>query len=162
MKALFSKIADENRHRIYRICRSYSVNTMDAEDLFQEVMIQIWKSLPGFRSQASVNSWVFRIALNVCMRARYSMDKRKSVFVKTDMTEIDVSDLQEESDDPEYAELFHCIQQLNDIDKSIVLLFLESLSYREIGEVSGLTENNVAVRMKRIKHKLFTCLKPRR
>lgn len=161
MKALFSKIAEENRNRIYRICRSYSANTMDTDDLFQEVMLQIWKSLPSFRNQSSVNSWVFRIALNVCMRAKFSQDKRKSVFIKTDMTEIDVPNPKQEEHDPEYRELFYCIQQLNEIDKSIILLHLESQSYREIGEITGRTENNIAARMKRIKQKLFTCLKPR-
>lgn len=160
MKALFSKIANDNKDRIYRICRTYSTNFVDTEDLFQEVMLQLWKSLPGFRNQSSINSWVFRIALNVCMRAKFSYDKRKSVFIKTDITTLDMPDPQEQGYDPEYKELFHCIQQLNDIDKSIVLLFLESQSYREIGEVTGLTENNIAVRMKRIKQKLFTCLKP--
>lgn len=161
MKTLFNKIAEENRDRIYRICRSYSTNAVDTEDLFQEVMLQVWKALPGFRNESSVNSWVFRIALNVCMRAKFSHDKRKSVFIKTDMTDIDLPNPKQEGHDPEYRELFSCIWQLNEIDKSIILLFLENQSYREIGEITGRTENNIATRMKRIKQKLYTCLKPR-
>lgn len=161
MKALFIRITAENRDRIYRICRSYAADMTDADDMYQEVMLQIWKSLPAFRNQSAISTWVFRIALNVCMRARFSQDKRKSVFVKEDMTKVDIAILQPDEDAQEYSGLFHCIQQLNDLDRSIILLFLEQQSYKEISEVCGLTENHIAVRMKRIRQKLFTCLKPR-
>lgn len=161
MKALFTQIATDNSDRIYRICRSYAVLITDADDLFQEVMIQIWKSLPSFKHQSAISTWVFRIALNVCIRAKFSQDKRQSIFVKTDMASMEVPAPPPEENEQQYKELFHCIQQLNDLDRSIILLFLEQQSYKEISEVCGLTENHIAVRMKRIKQKLFTCLKPR-
>ncbi len=71
----FEQILKENKHKIYRICRIYAANPIEPEDLFQEVVFQIWKSLPSFKGNSSIDTWVYRIALNVCLRSKIKLDK---------------------------------------------------------------------------------------
>ena len=159
MEELFSEILAKNKDKLYRICTLYS-DQEEANDLFQEVLLNIWKSLPSFENKSSVNTWVFRIAVNVCLRFKYSIDRKKKMFVKLNgISLLNVSDSTSNySQDPSYTELYNCIKSLEDLDKSIVLLYLEELPYKEIASVTGLSENHVAVKIKRIKEKLFNCL----
>lgn len=158
MEQHFKDILNNNKDAVYRICRAYAADEEQVKDIFQEVMLNVWRALPGFKQQSAVNTWVYRIALNVCMRAKYNTDKHK-VTVRLDSIQWSSAAIADNSSSPEYKELYACIATLNETDKSLILLFLEDLSYKEISSVTGLTENHVAVKIKRIKSKLFTCLK---
>ena len=156
----FTQAFTENKEKIFRICRSYSDNTEDAEDLFQEVLINIWKSLPSFKGNSSVNTWIYRVTVNICLRARHFSSKEKKVMVKLDGVELENrgEEMTEDRSD-EYRKLRACVEKLDGVNKSIVLLYLEDQSYREIGEVTGLSENHIAVKIKRIKGRLLKCIK---
>lgn len=160
LKCLFTSIVEENKQRIIRICRAYSSNKEDQKDLFQDVALNIWKSLPSFRQEAKYDTWVYRICLNVCMQYAMKVNKTKQVRVNIEGIEIpdDYADLQNNLDDSEkYKKLYACISNLNDAEKLLVLLFLEDLSYKVISEITGITENHVAVKLNRIKKKLYHC-----
>lgn len=157
----FLAIFKDNKEVLFRICSSYATDHQQAEDIFQEVLLNIWQALPGFRNEAVVTTWVYRIALNVCLRARHNADKNQKRFVKLESVQLQniEATMTTDTDNTAFAELYTCIKKLDDTDKSLILLFLEDLPYKEIAAITGITENYVAVKIKRIKNKLFTCLK---
>ena len=160
LKCFFGKIIQNNTRRIWRICRAYAYNNEDQKDLYQDVALNIWKSLPSFRRNAAIDTWVFRICLNVCMKYSMKLKKAKQVFADIDAIQIaDIKDPQSEFENLEKTKiLYACISTLEWSDKSLILLFLEDLSYKTIAEVTGITENHVAVKLSRIKKKLFNCV----
>lgn len=155
----FEHILKQNKDKIYRICRVYAVSPLEPQDLFQEVVFQIWKSIDNFKGKSSVNTWVYRIAINVCIRSKMKLDKSDS---KTDRFEsINFTPVATEIDEAEQAKfnfLKECIATLNETDTSIIVLYLDDLAYKEIAKITGLSENHIAVKMKRIKQKLFECI----
>jgi RNA polymerase sigma factor (sigma-70 family) len=158
LKCIFSKIIQDNKQRIMRICWVYSQNKEDQKDLFQEVAFNMWKSLPSFRKESKLDTWVYRVCLNVCMQYAMKLNKVKKIRVDIEGVEIfdDSIDLHGKLENSENTKvLYECISKLNAADKSLVLLFLEDLSYKTISEITGITENHAAVKLNRIKKKLF-------
>jgi RNA polymerase sigma factor (sigma-70 family) len=158
-KTDFEKILTDNKHKIYRICSVYAVQPMEPEDLFQEVIFQLWKSLPSFKGKSSVNTWVYKIAINVCLRSKLKLEKTKEKTVRFDAIQFSKSSAQISAFEEERFESMRaCIADLSDADKSIIILYLDEVAYREIAEITGISENHVAVKMKRIRKKLFQCI----
>ena len=158
-EAIFYEAINHNKERIFRICRGYSNSFEDAQDLFQDVTLNIWRSLSSFRNESHVNTWIYRITVNVCTRSRQHYLKKEKHFRRIEGIEFPES--REESTDNEnlVSRLRECVSKLQESDRTLVLLFLEDLPYREIASITGLSENNVAVKIKRIKNKLLTCIK---
>ena len=155
MENEFLQMVQENQQIIYKVCRIYRNAAEDQEDLFQEIVFQLWKSYPNFRKESKASTWMYRIALNTAVsvfrKNTPQIDYRLDVPEKTDQNA--------ESDKSENEEkLFQAIRRLNDAEKAIISLFLEDYSYKEIGEIIGINENNVGVRINRIKTKLKTLL----
>ncbi|MFT6867513.1 MAG: RNA polymerase sigma factor (sigma-70 family) [Cyclobacteriaceae bacterium] len=158
----FEEILENNKYKIYRICNIYAVAPIEPQDLFQEVIFQIWKSLDKFKGKSSIDTWVYKIAINVCLRSKMKFDKSNN---KTDRfesihftpigKEIDVSEQEK------FTYLKECISSLNETDTSLIVLYLDDLSYKEIAVITGLSENHIAVKMKRIRKKLFECITPK-
>jgi len=158
----FEKVLDDNRGSIYRICRIYAVAPAEPHDLFQEVVYQIWKSFSDFKGNASINTWVYRIALNVCLRSKLKLERNNTKTVRLESIQFTpVSEVQSEEEQLKYQFLKECMTTLNESDRSILVLFLEELPYKEIAEVTGLTENHIAVKMRRIRKRLFDCIAPK-
>lgn len=152
MEEQFLNLLEQSKNSIHRICNVYAKNEEDAKDLFQEVLLQIWKSLASFRGQSNINTWTYRIALNICMQEQNKRERNKrSLYMPTEHVTV--------LEAKKYEELYTCIRSLNEADRGIILLLLEDMSYKEIAAITGLTENHVAVKMKRIKLKLSNCLK---
>ncbi len=149
-----------NKEMLFRICSAYSHNPEEASDLFQEVLINIWQSMPSFNSNSSIGTWMFRITLNICLRLRSSQIKRRDLFVNYHKTNLENISISGENDENSHQlqRLRECIKQLKETDKSIITLYLEELPYKEISEITGVTENTIAVKVKRIKSKLFNCM----
>lgn len=162
LKGNFEQIIEKNKNKIFRICRIYAVSPIEPQDLFQEVVFQIWKSLVSFSAKSSVDTWVYKITINVCLRSKLKLDKSND---KTDRFEsIHFTPLKEENDESEeekFRFLKECIATLNEIDTSLIILYLDDLSYNEISVITGLSENHIAVKMKRIRKKLFECISPK-
>jgi RNA polymerase sigma-70 factor (ECF subfamily) len=161
LEYIYLNAIEANKDRIFRICRSYSSDNEDAKDLFQEVLMNIWKSLPSFKSQSNINTWIFRIAINVCLKAKQFSRKKQSHFVKLESIKYENIEDTIEPDDNEkqFIRLSECIKDLEGTERSIILLHMEGLLYRDIGQIFGLSENHIAVKIKRVKNKLENCLK---
>ena len=155
----FEQILENNKNKILRICKVYAVSPIEPQDLFQEVVFQIWKSLDSFSDKSSIDTWVYRITLNVCLRSKMKLDKSNH---KTDRFEsihfIPVEKEIDEFEEEKFRFLKECITGLNETDTSLIILYLDDLPYKEIGVITGLSENHIAVRMKRIRKKLFECI----
>jgi len=162
LESNFEQILEKNKHKIYRICKIYAVAPLEPQDLFQEVVFQIWKSLDNFKDKSSIDTWVYKIAINVCLRSKIKFDKSHN---KTERFEsIHFTPVEKEIDASEqekFQYLKECIATLNESDTSIIVLYLDELSYKEIAEITGLSENHIAVKMKRIRKKLFECITPK-
>ena len=159
-ESLFLSALEENQDKLYRICSIYSDSKEDSKDLFQEVLVHIWKSMNSFKGNSSIGTWMFRIALNVCLRFKSKYTKKQNRLIKLDSISIsNISSEQErENDDEKLIALRECIKKLNAGDKAMVALYLEELRYREISDILGISENHIAVKIKRIKSKLFNCI----
>jgi len=156
IEQLFLELIESNKNRINRICSVYAKNAEDQKDLVQDVLLNIWKALPNFEHRANINTWLYRITLNVCLRSKYEHNQQN----KIEFDSISLVIAENISKDAKYEQLYYCIGQLPDAEKSIIILFLEDLPYKQIAEIVGISENHVAVKIKRIKNKLLKCLDP--
>lgn len=158
----FDLILKENKQKIYRICRIYAASPIEPEDLFQEVVFQIWKSLPNFKGMSSIDTWIYRIALNVCLRSKMKLDKSNQKTTRMEAIHFTpITETIDPFEEEKFTYLKECIASLNESDTSIIVLYLDEISYKEIAEITGLSENNIAVKMKRIRKKLFECMTPK-
>ncbi|MFS4417900.1 RNA polymerase sigma factor [Maribacter sp. 2307ULW6-5] len=160
LEHIFLNALDENQHKLLRICSVYGKDEADTKDLFQEVLVHIWEALPNFKGHASLSTWMYRITLNVCMRVRSKDSKKQKKMLRMDS--ITINNLKAAPEHTEQSEkpkqLKSCIKQLNEADRAMIALYLEEVAYREIAAVTGLKENTIAVRIKRIKTKLLHCI----
>jgi len=160
LENIFLMALEQNQQKLLRVCSVYAEDAEDKKDLFQEALINIWQSMPSFEEKSSLSTWMFRVTLNVCLRLQTKQAKKRDRFRKLDSITIEnISN--EETNDEDHERLIKlrsCIKKLNDADKAVTTLYLEELSYKEISDITGLTENNVAVKIKRIKMKLLNCI----
>ncbi|WP_126970467.1 RNA polymerase sigma factor [Gynurincola endophyticus] len=145
----FLALIDQHQGIIHKVCRIYRDSKEDREDLFQEIVFQLWKSVPDFEYRARFSTWMYRIALSTAIAG---FRKKKPDITYTSSLP-DISDAQQEPGGRS-EQLFDAVGRLNDADKAIMLLYLENLSYQEIAHITGITENNVGVRLNRIKSKI--------
>ncbi|WP_026948112.1 RNA polymerase sigma factor [Algoriphagus marincola] len=139
---------------IIKICRAYTDTEEDFEDYYQEVCLQIWKSKDRFQDQSEWSTWVYRLTLNVCLTLMRKSKKQKSY----ESNELSPGDQKEENaqaiSDESLNQLYAAIRELSEIDRAVILLYLEEKSYQEIAQIMGTNPNNIGVRIKRIKERL--------
>lgn len=138
---------------IIKICRAYTNTQEDFEDYYQEVCLQIWRSNNQFRQESERSTWVYRISLNVCL----SLLKKKKNNIQHFASDYLPGELKEDNRafaDESLNLLYDAIRQLSEVDRGIILLYLEEKSYREIADIIGTNANNIGVRIKRIKQRL--------
>lgn len=152
----FLRLLEQNHNRIRKLCAMYASNLEDRKDLEQEITLNIWKSFANFRGEAKIETWVYRIILNVCLKHSYAISKNRNTISLENLNYEPSSKVSDQSDNN--IDLRHCIQKLEFSDKTIIILFLEELPYKSIAEIVGISENHVAVKIKRIKNKLLKCL----
>lgn len=150
----------ENQNIIHKVCRIYTSDKDSHNDLFQEITIQLWRAYPKFRGDSKLSTWMYRIGLNTAITL-YRKKKRtietqdfSTVLHKIESTNYDST--QEE----QLKLIYKAIHQLNDIDKALILLYLEDKNYAEIAETLGISEVNVRVKMNRIKSRLKKIINP--
>lgn len=146
----FAKTVREHKSTIYTVCYMFSKDDDEVNDLFQEVLINLWKGYESFGHRSDIRTWIYRVALNTCV----SMDrkKRRSATVRLAM---DINLFEDRDEDTRQVDLLHKrIQRLQPFDRAIVLLWLEDLSYEEIGQIVGISTKNVSVRLFRIREQL--------
>jgi len=159
VKQTFEQILEDNKEKIYRICRIYARSPIEPQDLFQEVVYQIWKSFSTFKGKSEIGTWIYRIALNVCYCSKMKLEIKNHQLVRLDSIHFELAEkAPDKNQKEEYQMLYDCVSTLNESDQSIVILYLEDLPYKEIASITGLTDNHVAVKMKRIRKMLFDCI----
>lgn len=148
-QARFEQLVAEQKSAIYSVCYMFAATKLEADDLFQDVLINLWKGLENFRGDSSLLSWVYRVSLNTCISA----DRKKKI--KTVPLDVEPDVFSETSREGKQNAMLHeRITKLEKFDRAIVLLWLEDMSYEEIGKIMGLTPKAVGVRLVRIKEKL--------
>jgi RNA polymerase sigma-70 factor (ECF subfamily) len=146
----FAKTVREHKSTIYTVCYMFSKDDDEVNDLFQEVLINLWKGYESFGHRSDIRTWIYRVALNTCI----SLDrkKRRSATVRLAM---DINLFEDRDEDTRQVDLLHKrISRLQPFDRAIVLLWLEDLSYEEIGQIVGISTKNVSVRLFRIREQL--------
>lgn len=156
MEKEFLDLIHENQKIIYKVCKTYRDSREDQEDLFQEIVYQLWKSFPSFKGESKITSWMYRIALNTAIAA---YRKRKlQVGYPGKMPELIHSDVPKQISQNE-ERLFEALRTLSNTEKALISLFLEGFAYQEIAAITGITQTNTGVRLNRIKNKLKEILK---
>lgn len=154
-KETFIKAVKENEGFIFKIASVYTNNTDDKNDLVQEIIYQLWKSYDSFNQQANLSTWMYRVALNVAIY-QLKVSKRRVLTVPIEGQFIAYQE-NDNGDTEERWQLFRQqIDNLNLLDKGIVMLYLENKSYDEIAEIIGISASNVGTKLSRIKEKLKT------
>jgi RNA polymerase sigma-70 factor, ECF subfamily len=139
---------------IFKIVRAYTKDLMEGDDLFQEITIQLWRSVPKFRGESAVTTWIYRVALNIAIRwtgkekkHRHSEDLNHRQHILEEKNSLT---------DERLAWLYEEIHKLTEIDRSIALLLLDNFSYKEMADILGITQSNVGVKINRIKKHLIS------
>lgn len=150
-KKAFTELVNGNKGIIYKICNCYCSTREDREDLAQEIVYNLWKSFPKFEEVAKFSTWMYRIALNVAI-SFYRKETRSIAYSPFDESLIIFDEPYEK--DENVLLLFRFIGELKEMDRLVILLYLEDKNYKEIAEITGITETNVATKINRIKQNL--------
>lgn len=149
----FENIIQEHELLILKVCRIYSSQRYGREDLFQEIVIQLWHSFQSFKGQSKLSTWIYKVALYTAI-ARFRKEKSCVHFSENNLS-IDTSDdINNTIADEQLKVLYEAIEQLNEIEKAIILLYLDKNSYAEMENIIGIPQGNLRVKMSRIKDKL--------
>ena len=147
----FVNTVTQHKGNIYTVCYMFSKDQDEINDLYQEVLINLWQGFKDFRGESKISTWIYRVSLNTCMM----MDRKKRRRPDSVPLSININLFEDTDEDTkQIAQLYKRINLLQKFDKAIVLLWLESLSYEEIGDVLGISAKNVSVRLVRIKEQL--------
>ncbi|MBQ0062750.1 MAG: sigma-70 family RNA polymerase sigma factor [Prevotella sp.] len=147
----FARIVREHRNTIYTVCYMFSKDADEVSDLFQEVLINMWKGYAKFRGDSSLNTWIYRVSLNTCI----SMERKKKKLGKKVALAVNANFFEDDDKDArQIRQLYDRIHRLGVIDRAIILLWLDNVSYEEIGQIVGISTKNVSVKLKRIKEQL--------
>ena len=147
----FAQTVREHKSTIYTVCNLFSKDADEVSDLFQEVLVNLWKGFEGFEHRSDIKTWIYRVALNTCI----SLDRKKRRRSAEVRLTMDINLFEDRDEDTRQVDLLHKrISKLQPFDRAIVLLWLENLSYEEIGQIVGITAKNVSVRLFRIREQL--------
>jgi len=157
-ESLFKSWLTEHGGAVLKVARAYTFTTEDCQDLVQEILLQVWRSLPRFQARASAATWFYRVALNTALdwhRKEHRRQVRQQSILEVEEVSHAGSDGAQQAIQREIVErLYAAIRQLPETDAAIVLLYLDDLSYRQIAEVLGISESNVGVKLNRAKKTL--------
>ena len=147
----FTKMVKEYRKTIYTVCYFFSKDTEEVNDLYQEILINLWKGFEKFRGESSLKTWIWRVSLNTCN----NQEQKKKSNVQTIPLSIDI-DLYNDDDvqSKQIQMLYDRINRLDVFDRAIILLWLENMNYQDIADVVGISLSNVTTRLFRIKEQL--------
>lgn len=151
---LFERYIKENELLLHKICSIYAFTTADRQDLFQEMVLQLWKAFPKFRGASKFSTWLYRVAINTAITG---LRKKKNFITSYEPANLPVQASDENisiGEEEQSQQLYAAIEQLNPIEKSIVLLYMEEKSYEEMEDILGINQGSLRVKMNRLKEKL--------
>ena len=154
----FAQTVAEHKSTIYTVCYMFSQDADEVNDLFQEVLVNLWKGFESFEHRSDIKTWIYRVALNTCI----SIDRKKKkvrTILQRRQSEVrltmDINLFEDRDEDTKQVDMLHKrISKLQPFDRAIVLLWLENLPYEEIGQIVGISTKNVSVRLFRIREQL--------
>ncbi|MCW3110513.1 MAG: polymerase subunit sigma-70 [Segetibacter sp.] len=159
MEKEFIELINNNRVLIFKVCNLYCNENESRRDLFQEVVLQLWKSFPGFRRESANSTWIYRVALNTAI-SNFRKESKKPERQPLSQVEFDIPDMSVTANEKENRSMLHlAIKKLTEIEKAVIMLYLDDKSYDEISEIIGISNSNVGVRLNRIKNKLSKLIK---
>lgn len=150
MQEKFQEEIFQHQALIHKICRIYRDSKEEREDLFQDIIYQLWKAYPQFQGRSKVTTWMYRIGLNTAM----ATFRKQKIEYSEIQNQQEFADKSSDVDSDHRDQLLWAVKQLNDADRAILTLYMDNLSYREISEIIGINENYVGVRLNRIKEKI--------
>lgn len=161
-ETLFRHWLEEHAGLVFKVARAYTATDADRDDLVQEILLQLWCSLPKFEARAKESTWIYRVALNTALA--WNRKQTKHYAAQTPLIAVEDLPAQQthlgrEEREEIITRLYSAIQQLPKVDAALVLLYLDDLSYREMAEVLGISESNVGVKLNRAKKALAELMK---
>ncbi|MDD4361316.1 MAG: RNA polymerase sigma factor [Bacteroidales bacterium] len=155
IKEQFLDIIEKNIGIIIKIARVYTKVKQDREDLINDITLELWKSFKGFNGDSKISTWIYRVALNISMNYKRKK-KNDSLFqsINDFKKEDTYTWLVEQNDSSDLEVIYECIDELNEINKAIILLYLDGNSHEEISEIIGISKTNVGTRISRIKEQI--------
>ncbi len=157
--AEFTQLISENEGAIFKITSVYTDDRDSQKDLYQEIVLQLWKSFDAFKGASKRGTWLYRVALNTAI-SYLRKSKKHKVLVPMDQVVQHLTEVQDSDFEDRLKTLYAQIRELDSLEKGIILLYLEDKSYEEIAVITGLTVTNVATRLSRIKNKLKKQINP--
>jgi len=149
MKEKFQEDIFQHQALVHKICQMYRDTKQDREDLFQEIIYQLWKSYPQFEGRSKISTWMYRIGLNTAMATF-----RKPTIINIELApNAEIANSMDDTDERR-ERLWWAVKKMNEADRAIITLYLDDLNYQEIAEITGISENYVGVRLNRIKEKI--------
>ena len=150
LETKFAQTIKKNKSTIYTVCYMFSKDADEVNDLFQEAVINLWRGFEGFKGKSDVKTWIYRVTLNTCI----SLDRKKR-RAATEPLNVNINLFEDRDEDTRQIDRLHKrIGRLGPFDRAIVLLWLENMSYEEIGQVVGISTTSVSTRLYRIKEQL--------
>lgn len=150
----FEKQISEHELLLYKVCRIYAYTDADRQDLFQEIVIQLWKAYPKFKGNAKFSTWLYRVAINTAITGLRRKRDFITLYEPSALPEHTSDDNTSHAEEERLQQLYKAIEQLNAIEKAIVMLYMEDHSYEEMEDILGISGGNLRVKMNRIKEKL--------
>lgn len=150
----FAELLESYQNILHKICRIYTVDNDSRKDLFQEMVIQLWRAYPSFRADAKFSTWAYRICLNTAITLFRNSRRRVNTVEYSTLPIQIANDEYDDTHEQKIKSLYEGIHKLNDIEKALVYLYLEDKSFKEIAETMGISEVNARVKMNRTKAKL--------
>jgi len=153
-KEQFLDIFEKNIGIILKIARAYTKSVQDKEDLINDIALELWKSFERFHGESKISTWIYRVAINTSMNYKRKQKKGTLFFLNDMSNNACINWLTEQSDTSQYDILYQCIDELNELNKAIVLLYLDGNSHEEISIITGVSKTNVGTRISRIKEQI--------
>lgn len=145
----------ENQGLILKVCNMYCHSREDREDLFQDIVLQLWRAYGSFNGGAKVSTWIYRIALNNAI-TRLRKETKREKFTGFDDTAFEIAATDNKAENEQVLQLYAAIKKLPEVERAITMLYMDDYSYKEIGEVMGLSETNIGFKLTQIRAKLRT------
>ena len=147
----FANLVREHKATIYTVCYMFSKDNDEVSDLFQEILVKLWKGFSSFEGRSDIKTWVYRVSLNICI----TIDRKKKRRAKNETLAMDINLYEDnDADTKQVKQLYERINKLGVFDRAIILLWLEGIPYDEIGDIVGISAKNVSVKLVRIREQL--------
>lgn len=153
-KEQFLDIFEKNIGIIIKIARAYSKTFQDKEDLINDIALELWKAFGNFKGDSKISTWIYRVALNTSMNFRRKQKSDRYIFLDDLKQTNNLSWLIEQNDSSQYDTLYQCIDGLSELNKAIIMLYLDGNSHDEISGITGISKTNVGTRIGRIKEQI--------